>query len=95
MLSSVTSKGLFYKDLSEEHSIVVRSVEARSEAVVILLAVLLATPKPAHAYVDPGSGAMLWQIAAAGVIGSLFYVRRAFTWVRDHLGMRERESGER
>ena len=47
---------------------------------------LLAAPRPAHAYVDPGSGAMLWQVLAAAVIGSLFYVRRVFTWVRDHLG---------
>jgi hypothetical protein len=23
---------------------------------------LVAMPQPAHAYVDPGSGAMLWQI---------------------------------
>ena len=51
-----------------------------------LSALLLATPKPAHAYVDPGSGAMIWQMAAAIVIGSLFYVRRVFNWVRDHLG---------
>ena len=29
---------------------------------------------------------MLWQLAAAAVIGSLFYVRRIFAWVREHLG---------
>jgi hypothetical protein len=51
-----------------------------------LAALLLATPRPAHAYVDPGSGAMLWQLAAAAVIGSLFYVRRVFVWVRDNPG---------
>lgn len=51
-------------------------------------ALILATPKPAHAYVDPGSGAMLWQVAAAGVIGSLFYVRKILTWFRDHVGFR-------
>jgi hypothetical protein len=27
-------------------------------------------------YVDPGSGALLWQILAAGVVGVLFYVRK-------------------
>ena len=73
----------------------VRFVEARSEAAFVVLAVLLAIPKPAHAYVDPGGGAMLWQIAAAGVIGALFYVRRAFTWVRDQFGLRERQPEER
>jgi hypothetical protein len=29
---------------------------------------------------------MLWQVAAAAVIGSLFYVGRVFRWIRDHLG---------
>ena len=53
-----------------------------------LLALLLATPKPAQAYVDPGSGSMLWQLAAAAVIGSLFYVRRVFTWLRVRLESR-------
>ncbi len=53
---------------------------------LLLVALLLATPQPAHGYVDPGSGAMIWQVLAAAVIGSLFYVRRVFSWVRDHLG---------
>ena len=53
-----------------------------------LLALLLATPKPAQAYVDPGTSSMLWQLAAAAVIGSLFYVRRVFTWLRDRLESR-------
>jgi len=41
----------------------------------------MAVPRPASAYVDPGSGAMLWQVAAAAVIGSLFYVKRAVAWI--------------
>ena len=65
-----------------------KAIIPRSAFLVTLSALLLATPKPAHAYVDPGSGAMIWQVAVAAVIGSLFYVRRIFTWVRDHLGIR-------
>ena len=57
------------------------------KVLVALSALLVAIPKPAHAYVDPGSGSMFWQIAAAGAIGSLFYVRRMFTWVRERLGL--------
>ena len=53
-----------------------------------LLLVLLAVPQPASAYVDPGSGAMLWQVAAAAVIGSLFYVKRAVAWIKGRFGMR-------
>jgi len=55
---------------------------------------LLATPRAASAYVDPGSGAMLWQLAAAVVIGSLFYVRRLVVWVRKHLGLRSADKAE-
>lgn len=38
--------------------------------------ILLAVPQIASAYVDPGSGAMLWQILAATFLGLLFYVRK-------------------
>jgi hypothetical protein len=49
---------------------------------------LLAFPQAAQAYVDPGTGAMLWQVAAATVIGFLFYIKRIAAWVRSHLGLR-------
>jgi hypothetical protein len=55
-------------------------------AVLSVALVLLATPRPALAYVDPGSGAMLWQLAAAGILGSLFYVRRVTAWLRKRAG---------
>ncbi len=41
----------------------------------------------ASAYVDPGSGAMIWQMAAAAVIGSLFYVKRIFTWAKKQFSL--------
>src|SRR5690242_11891169 len=55
---------------------------------VTLLLLLLSVPHRANAYVDPGSGAMLWQIAAAAVIGTLFYLRRVTLWLRDRLRLR-------
>ena len=33
-------------------------------------------------YVDPGSGALLWQILVAGVIGLLFHLRRLTSWLK-------------
>lgn len=54
----------------------------------MLSAITLATPRRASAYVDPGSGAMLWQVAAAACIGSLFYLRRVTLWVRRYAGFR-------
>ena len=50
-----------------------------------LLLMIMAVPRMAQAYVDPGSGALIWQLAVAGLIGSLFYVQRAGRWIRAKL----------
>jgi len=47
-----------------------------------LVVLLLASPSMANAYVDPGSGAMIWQLGAAAVLGSILYVRRITAWFR-------------
>jgi hypothetical protein len=49
----------------------------RGTVVVLVAFVSLALAEPAHAYVDPGSGALLLQILAAGVVGGLLTARRA------------------
>jgi hypothetical protein len=55
----------------------------RGAAALLSLALLtMAIPQKASAYVDPGMGSLLWQMAAATVIGSLFYVRRIAGWIR-------------
>ncbi|MCM0083730.1 hypothetical protein L4X63_19255 [Geomonas sp. Red32] len=44
-----------------------------------LLAVLylcLLFPSYAHAYSDPGSGLMLWQLIVSFFIGAMFYFRK-------------------
>ncbi|HWB86218.1 MAG TPA: hypothetical protein VG675_18890 [Bryobacteraceae bacterium] len=48
----------------------------------VLLLLLLAVPQKASAYADPGTGAMLWQLTAAAMIGTLFYVRRFVNWTK-------------
>ena len=45
----------------------------------------MATPQKAAAYVDPGSGAMLWQAVAAIALGLMFYIRRIRVWVNPFL----------
>lgn len=42
-------------------------------AVVMLL---LASPQPMLAYADPGSGALLYQVIYAAILGGTFYFRR-------------------
>jgi hypothetical protein len=57
-----------------------------------LLVFLAATVKPAHAYVDPGSGLLFFQIGGSMLAGALFVMR---TKVRKLLGLKppaERES---
>lgn len=36
----------------------------------------MALPSLAHAYTDPGSGLLLWQMLGSGFIGLLFYFKR-------------------
>jgi hypothetical protein len=48
---------------------------------VILLMILILTEDRAHAYVDPGTGSMLWQVLFAAGVGTLFYFRKVFAWV--------------
>jgi hypothetical protein len=59
---------------------------ARFHVVSMVFLFVLATPRMAHAYVDPGSGAMIWQLAVAGILGMFFYVRRITGWVRGKFG---------
>ncbi len=42
----------------------------------LVLYLCLLFPSYAHAYSDPGSGIMLWQLTASFFIGLLFYFRR-------------------
>lgn len=48
--------------------------------------VLLAIPAEARAYTDPGTGALIWQMVAAGLIGVMFYFRRFALWFKKKRG---------
>ena len=53
-----------------------------------LLALAVALfPAYAHAYIDPGFGALVWQAAVAAIIGSIFFLRTtiaaSFRWVKN------------
>jgi hypothetical protein len=53
-----------------------------STSLLCLALLIMAVPQRAEAYVDPGSGSMLWQLAAAAVFGSLFRIKRIAAWFR-------------
>jgi len=52
--------------------------------ILALVAVLLiGMEREARAYTDPGTGAMIWQMLVAGVVGAAFYFRRFTTWFKN------------
>lgn len=61
----------------------VSSLRARSSLLAVLT---VASISPAFAYIDPGTGSMLVQMALAGLAGALFYFRQlrmaASDWFR-------------
>jgi hypothetical protein len=48
---------------------------------VLLLLILILTEGRAQAYVDPGTGSMVWQLLFAGVVGVVFYIRKVLGWM--------------
>ena len=48
----------------------------RSIAAWLLPVLLLLAPSKAQGYVDPGAGAMIWQMLVAAFLGAVFYLRR-------------------
>jgi hypothetical protein len=52
------------------------------KAVAGIALLMLATEREASAYTDPGTGAMIWQMLAAGAVGLLFYFRKFITWFK-------------
>lgn len=59
---------------------------------IIVVAATLALVSPAYGYTDPGSGLLLWQMVGAAFVGSLFYLRRAFGWLKIRRKKRADES---
>ncbi len=52
-----------------------KSITLLLESAVVLTGVLLADSRPAHAYLDPGTGSYALQVTIAGVFGALFSVK--------------------
>ena len=58
---------------------------------IVVATLLLLTPVPALAYVDPGSGHLIWQFLLSLVAGSIFYFRAAFGRLRGLFARRPKE----
>lgn len=51
------------------------------KAFFVLMAIWVVTAPDAHAYIDPGSGSLLWQLLLAGLVGAMFWLHRLRTWL--------------
>ncbi|HZU09122.1 MAG TPA: hypothetical protein VFA02_04410 [Pseudacidobacterium sp.] len=53
---------------------------------VELFVLLIAFEQPAHAYVDPGSGLLIFQVAGSMLTGACFMLRRKLRRLFGHWG---------
>lgn len=61
---------------------IVSCARAVAGLLVVQLLLLVSTERPAKAYVNPGSGALVWQGMLAALVGTAFYLRRIAGWVK-------------
>ncbi len=58
--------------------------------IIFLMALaMFATEREARAYTDPGTGALLWQMMVAGLVGVGFYFRRITSWFKNRKGPKD------
>ena len=55
-------------------------------ATFLMALAMFATERQARAYTDPGSGALIWQMLVAGLVGVSFYFRRLTAWFKNRKG---------
>lgn len=48
---------------------------------LLALIALILLPRDAHAYIDPGTGSLAWQLILSTVLGGTFYARRTIGMV--------------
>jgi hypothetical protein len=59
-----------------------RSLSGKIRISCLLVLLLVGAEQQARAYADPGSGALLWQMALAAIAGTAFYFRRILSWFK-------------
>ena len=61
----------------------------QTRGILAAILIVVASPVYAHAYGDPGSGALLWQLLIAGMFGFMFYIRQTIRKVREWFGPKQ------
>ena len=67
---------------------------SKAVATALLAALCSALPRPAHAYIDPGSGSYVFQMLIAGFLSFAFAVRHYWDRLRSFITRQRSERGE-
>lgn len=57
-----------------------------AEAAVVVLSLVVVSGKPAHAYIDPGTGSYVLQVVVASVLAALFVVKSTWRNIKGAVG---------
>jgi hypothetical protein len=79
---TIRTSGIESFEMKKHCSRIVSGIRSGAAPLAMLLLLLICTERPAAAYVDPGSGALVWQGMLASLLGAAFYFRRSLAWVR-------------
>jgi hypothetical protein len=85
MQESCVSERSFKVTMTNSH----RRLSQLFRAAIGLIACFFVLETKVQAYTDPGSGAIIWQLLAAGFVGVLYYFRKLLTWVRLRTGIKK------
>lgn len=62
------------------------------DSFVMCIILLLATTMPAYAYIDPGTGSLIWQFIISAFAGTVFFFRKS---IYAALGIFKKHSNDR
>jgi hypothetical protein len=65
-----------------------------SGTVLLIAAAIVLMPSTAHAYIDMGTGSMIFQALVAGIVGALFTIKMYWNTLKSKLARLFRRNGE-
>jgi hypothetical protein len=77
--------GAWAASLPIERSFMLIKPAPAAHVILLVLGFVLTAPGEALAYVDPGTGSYLFQLAAAGLLAGIFTLRRYWELVKSAL----------
>ena len=69
-------------------------LQSTLSALGTMIFLLLLLPRPVHAYIDPGSGSLIWQLLIAGGLTAAYLVKRHWRRITRHFNPRSDLEGK-